>query len=409
MRSFLILLLAGFILSACSSPRHRVHPQKVPDSREENFFRNYLSQKRGQKICLISNQWGLGRHSLYKTGSSTKLSVAIESTGNTLVRILTPEHGILGVEEAEGSKVAAGVETRSIYFPKGQKPVGLFDGCSLVVFDLPDTGVRPWTYRSVLESTMYALSGSNAVLAVLDSPNPYRQFPSAGPVSEKKYRSVLGRSEISFLYPYTFGEHALAYRKFEKLNLHLDIIKMEHYGDPSWKQSNPYRPPSPNLPHERAVSCYWFAIALEGTLIEEGRSTKDPFCTIGHLRFGSEALSFGGVDFLPYKFIPGGGRYGGKILPGYRLVPGGDYRPYEAAYEFLLYHIGKNPDTEWFKQYVQGTYSLDELTGGQSMRKALMKRTPYPQFAAASRAQRLAQDNAMRPFLLYRAPPKMID
>ncbi len=409
MRSFLILLLTGFILSACTAPLPRFHPKKIPDSREENFFRNYLSEKKGQKICLISSQWGLGRHSLYQSGNGTKLSVAIESTGNTLIRILTPEHGILGVEEAEGSKVAVGVETRTIYFPKGQKPQGLFDGCSLVVFDLPDTGVRPWTYRSVLESTMQALSKSSTLLAVLDSPNPYRQFPSAGPVSEKKYRSVLGRSEISFLYPYTYGEHALAYREFEKLNLNLDIIKMEHYEDPSWNQSNRYRPPSPNLPHERAVSCYWFAIALEGTLIEEGRSTKDPFCTIGHPRFGNEALSFGGVDFLPYKFIPAGGRYGGKILPGYRLVPGGDYRPYEAAYEFLLYHMDKNPDTEWFKQNVQGTYSLDELTGGHSMRMALVKRTPYSQFADTSRAQRLAQDRAMRRFLLYRAPPKMND
>lgn len=403
------LFISIFIYGCKSTSPTQNHEERTLNERYDELFRDHLEKQSGKKICLISNQSGLARFYLVEsqTLGENALSTAIDSTGNRLVHIFTPEHGLLGVEEESGRKVRGkkNVGISSIYTTKGNELTKEFSRCDTIVFDLPDTGVRPWTYRTILERTLHALSGTRVELILFDQVNPARHLGNKPPISKKEKRSHLGESEIPFLYTLTYAEHALFYRSTENLQTKITIIRLKDY-PPKKNESTPILiPPSPNLPDERALQCYWFSIALEGTLIEEGRGTKDPFCTIGHPKFGDELPVMGGVSFTSYTFIPSSGRYRGQTLPGYRLVLPHDqkeYEPVKVACMFLEYWMRRDRKTQWLKRYSDGSYAIDNLTGSKSLRLALQSGVQCDQWVQDQEEEMEKFEKSVKRFKLYK-------
>ena len=409
----LLLLSAVTIPSACTEyvPYYYrlASRQDIP---QEIFLREELTKLSGRSCCLITNQAGLGRYLFWpaeRATNLTRLHDIFEDAGSTLVEVFTPEHGLSAQEEEHGNQQPLSFLPKTIYKTKIEKMIEQYKPCDVIIFDLPDSGVRPYTYRSIITSSLRALhtADKQQTFLLIDTPNPASFVGIDGPVAQKHKFSVLGEEEIPHLPYYTYGELALYYKDKMQLKVDLRIQRLRNYRPGKHILTRPYffNPPSPNLPHFRAVQCYWMMVLLEGSVIEEGRATKDPFCTFGHPDFDPTVLppTVGGVSFEPFSFIAQSGKYKGKLLHGYRIEIENPekYRPVEAAYELLRYLINRYPHISFLKQYMNQYYSLDELNGTDTLRIALQNNLPYAVWRKSEQEKidRFAQE--MKKYRLY--------
>lgn len=379
---------------------------------QEIFLRSGLPKLKGQSICLITNQAGLGRYlfwpPLYES-HLTRLHEIFADAAATLADVFTPEHGLTAQEEEHGNQQKNLFTPKTLYRSGQSDIITQYASCGVVVFDLPDAGVRPYTYRSIMTSSMRALaaSGKGQIFYLIDTPNPASFVGIDGPVAQKEKFSILGEEEIPHLPYYTYGELASYYKGKMQLNLKLVIQKLRKYNPRKHFLTQPsfFNPPSPNLPHFRAMQCYWMMVLLENRVIEEGRGTKDPFCQFGHPGFDPTDTppSAGGAAYKAYSFIPQSGRFKGKLVHGYRIEieDPDEYQPVKAGYELLRYLIKKYPDISFLLKYGGQYYALDELNGSDTMRKALQQDMPYEQWHKSEEPKLKKFKQEMKKYQLY--------
>ncbi|MCS6985741.1 MAG: DUF1343 domain-containing protein [Leptospiraceae bacterium] len=367
-----------------------IHGVEQNDPREV-FLRKELPKYENKNFCLVTNQAGLGRYLLWpplQDGEPTRLHEIFKDSSNRLGEVFTAEHGLSGQESEEGNNLPLLYNPKSIYRLRESDIAFYIQACDVIVYDLPDAGVRPYTYRTIATTLLRSLHqhGPEKIFHLIDVPNPASHLGIAGPVAQKEKFSILGEEEIPHLPYYTYGE-LLQYYVFKmQLRVKLYVQPLNGYrpGRFFLEQRFSYYPPSPNLPHFRSLQCYWMMVFFEGTYLEEGRGTKDPFCTFGHPEFDPRDVPppMGGVLFVPFSFVPSSGRYKNKLVHGYRLeIPDPwEYRPVEAAYKLLLYLKKRYPELNLFKTYPGGYYSLDELCGTESLRRAVQSEIPYEEW-----------------------------
>ncbi len=407
------LLLVALVLAVAAAPVFAKKKKKAAKSSALNaselFFKEGLKRLRGRSVCFITNAAGLGRYFLYDAMEETDkyIHAKLEKHEIKIAHLFTPEHGLTGQEDDHGNtKVKAGAP-ETIYLTTVEKLQEKIADCEAIVFDLPDSGVRPYTYRTVLNRVMRAMdkAQSGQMLYLIDVPNPASHLGPQGPVAQKSNFSYVGEEEIPFLPGFTHAELARKFIADRKLKIKIHIQKLAGYKP---KQAHSERglvfyPPSPNLPHLRSNQCYWISVFFEATSIEEGRVTKDPFCQIGHPEFAnSELPRMGNVTFSAYPFYAWSGKHKGKLLPGYKLtIDEKKAEPARAAYEFLLWYI-KNGANDWMTKYLTEKQGLDAQTGTITMRKALLNKKTYDQFMADEKKKIRAFSAAMQEYRLYK-------
>lgn len=383
----------------------RYNPQEI-------FFRKYLKNYQNKSFCVITNQSGLGRYLLWpplNLKNVTRLHEIFLDSQNELKEVFSAEHGLFAQEEEHGNHYMEKFVPKSLYRLKESEVAELLKPCDIVVYDLPDAGVRPYTYRTIATTVMRALSNMDEgkIFYLMDTPNPASHLGIMGPVAQKEKFSILGEEEIPHLPFYTYGELATYYKDKMNLKLNLFVQKLEGYRAGRFFLDQPFLfyPPSPNLPSFRALQCYWMMVFLEGTYVEEGRATKDPFCTFGHPEFDPKDVipSKGGVYYVPFSFIALSGRYKNKLVHGYRIeIPAPHlYNPVEAAFALLQYLKKRYPKLELLKTYAGKYYSLDELNGTDSFRKAIEQDLPYTEWLSleAKKIEKFRQE--MKKYRLY--------
>lgn len=325
------------------------------------------------------------------------------------VYIFTPEHGITGQEEDHGNKSTTAGKPETIYFMPTEKLAKKFENCQAIVFDLPDSGVRPYTYRTVLTRTLTAAHKmkKKPLYYLVDHPNPASKLGIIGPMVKPAFFSYVGEEAIPFFPSYTQAELAKKYIHDRKLKVNLKIQKLKNYRRLQTHESRglAFYPPSPSLPHLRANKCYWVSVFFEVTGIEEGRVTKDPFCQIGNTNFEPHRNppAFGGIKWLPYAFVPAAGKQGGKLVHGYKLdVSSYAVNPTKAAYEFFRFHIKKRNEKNWLYAFFEKRVGLDALVGTDTMRKALLAGKSYVDWYAGEnkKVQKFAKQ--MKKFAIYK-------
>lgn len=413
------LLPALLIASATTIPSaaadfvpfyYRLAPRK--DVPQEIFLREELPRLTGRNSCLITNQAGLGRYLFWpsdRAHNPAKLHDIFEDAGSPLVEIFTPEHGLSAQEEEHGNQHTLAFKPKTVYKTKVDQIIEQYQPCDVIIFDLPDSGVRPYTYRTIITSSLRALHAANKqqIFLLIDTPNPASFIGIDGPVAQKPKFTVLGEEEIPHLPHYTYGELALYYKDKMQLNVDLRIQLLRNYRPGKHILTRPFffNPPSPNLPHFRSVQCYWMMVMLEGSVIEEGRATKDPFCTFGHPGFDPTDIPppMGGVIFEPFSFVAQSGKYKGKLVHGYRveIEDPEKYRPVEAAYELLRYMINRYPHISFLGMYMNKYYSLDELNGTDSLRRALQSNQTYSAWRETEKEKIDRFSREMKKFRLY--------
>lgn len=193
---------------------------------ENVSIRSIPSSKR---VGLITNQTGVDQ------AGKKNVDVLLSKKIN-LKAIYAPEHGITGKVLAE-KKIQDQVDEHNVpvvSLYEGDSKFKKFDSknledIDLFVFDIQDSGMRHYTYISILYKMMEVAVKFNKSFMVLDRPNPLG-IPMEGPLVKSTYISFISIAPIPLRHAMTVGELAKYFNKYHFDNgVKLQVIPMKNY------------------------------------------------------------------------------------------------------------------------------------------------------------------------------------
>ena len=273
-----------------------------------------LENAHEENVALLTNASGV-------TQNLEQNADVLGKKGFKIRKIFTAEHGFYGtLKDGEDVKNETynGIDVISIYSEKRKSinPSEL-ENVDTVIYDLQDSGTRPYTFISSLKNLLITASECGKNVVVCDRPNPLSNA-TEGPVLKKEFISFVGADEIPLRYGMTIGELALFMNR--GIGADLKISKMSGY-NPSFFYDHYlkyYVPPSLNLNSLDSMFNFSGMVLLEAVNASVGRGTPYPF-----LQFGLEAPvnleidEFEGVILRKTSFIPLLNPLKEKSLSGY--------------------------------------------------------------------------------------------
>lgn len=260
---------------------------------------------------------------------------ALQAAGVNLVRLFGPEHGLAG-GAVDGASVTdardslTGLPVVSLYGESFAPSAESLADLDLLLFDIPDVGVRFYTYIWTLSYVMEACAATGLPLWVLDRPNPIggNLDMCEGPMLADDVTSFVGRWPMPVRHSLTVGELATYWNASRRLDIDLRVIPAR-----DWLRTRdlpdlslPFVPASPNMPDIEAAQVYPGTCFFEGTNVSEGRGTATPFRGVGapwlHAQAVADAVNahnMPGARARAYEFIPSSGKYAGEVCQGVML------------------------------------------------------------------------------------------
>lgn len=324
----LILLLTALAAMAKAPLTGTAGPFRVQTGLEV-LLADSLTSLQGRRVGLVTNQTGRdgqGVSSIERLAAHPKLK---------LLRLFAPEHGLDGSRPA-GEQIrdeihaASGLPVSSLYQGSNQVDPALFRGLDLVIFDIQDIGIRPYTFTSTLAEVMKAAGKAKVEVLVLDRPNPLGGERVAGLTLEPAWSSFIGLYPVPYVHGMTVGELARLYNKTFGIGCRLRVIPMK-----GWKRGMsfaqtglPWLPSSPNVPSADTP----LAMSVTGALGELGTvsigiGTASPFWVAGTENADGDAMAAAfnqaqvpGLRALPWRWTPSAGSWSGKPCQGIRLL-----------------------------------------------------------------------------------------
>lgn len=262
--------------------------------------------------------------------------VALIAGGVPLVRFFSPEHGLTTAAD-DGTAVADGTDplTRlpvvSLYGERMRPDAESLSDLDAVLFDIPDVGVRFYTYTWTLFHLIAACAHTGTRVVVLDRPNPLGGDlkSAAGPVLDLACRSFLGEDAIPIRHQLTLGELARLWQREQFPKVPLDVIACDGWTRAMrWPDTQlPWVPTSPAMPSFESAQLYAGTCLFEATNLSVGRGTDAPFQQVGApwLDVGAVLANLAqripkGVEFSEVVFIPTSGPYAGEECRGIRIT-----------------------------------------------------------------------------------------
>ncbi len=360
----------------------------------------------GRRVGLVTHLAAVD-----STGEPT-MNVLASLPGMTLTALFAPEHGIDGT-------VAAGVPVRSI---PGRTPIySLYGGIfrptrqmmsriDVLVVDLQDVGVRPYTYTSTMALALQAARDAGKPVVVLDRPNPMGGTIVDGPVLEPEFRSFIGLYPIPYVHGMTFGELARLYNLAFRIGADLTVIPMQGWSrEMIWSDTGrPWVNPSPGIMSSEAVFLYAATGPLDGTNVWNGVATESryqvmlaPWIDGDRLAEQLNRKNLPGVRFSP-SAIPHPRK--GTIWRGVRLhvTDPRVFRPSTTTIYVLaeIRHLyGKELK---FKRPRRGPYLFDTVWGTKSVRQALQRGEPASAIVARWQPSLEKFEKLRASYLLYK-------
>jgi uncharacterized protein YbbC (DUF1343 family)/CubicO group peptidase (beta-lactamase class C family) len=289
--------------------------------------RNGFEQLKGRRVGLITNHTGLN-----SSGERT-IDLLKKAAGVELVAIFSPEHGLQGKLDvshiADTRDEATGLLVHSLYGESRKPDATALEGINTLVFDIQDIGCRFYTYESTMGLALEAAAENKLKFVVLDRPNPLGGVICEGPVLDADKKSFVGHHTIPVRHGMTIGELAKMFVEENKLDVDLEIVKVENWHrNQYWDATSlVWTNPSPNMRSLTEAVLYPGVGLLETTNVSVGRGTDTPFEVIGApwiegvklaRRLNQQQLP--GVTFVPIRFTPNASTFVGEACEGVNII-----------------------------------------------------------------------------------------
>lgn len=352
----------------------------------DTFFQENHSLA-GKKVALAINQTSVDGNQ--KSTLSCFLKNEIQ-----VVALFSPEHGVNGrcyAAEAIDDSEHLGIPVFSLHGKTRRPTPEMLKGIDVIVYDIQCTGVRAYTYPTMLFYIMEEASKLGIKVIVLDRPNPINGVTVDGPMLEEKWRSYIGYINVPYCHGMTIGELASFFNSEYKVGCNLEVIPMK-----GWKREMSYRdtgltwiPPSPNVPEaDTPLFCSMTGLLGELKLANIGIGYTLPFKIVGAPWIDAEkfteklnAQNLDGVRFNPFHFRPFYGAYKGENCEGalIQITNPKQYRP--LAVQYLILGLLKSMYPQEFSKRISSSKSSIELfckaNGTSAIYDTLMS-DPYP-------------------------------
>lgn len=319
----------------------RARPQTHADEQPVRCGIDVLEQQQfapltGLRIGLITNHTGLnlaGERTIDLVHGAPKVQ---------LQKIFSPEHGIAGKLDQpnidDSRDATTGVPILSLYGASRKPEAKELDGLDALVFDIQDIGTRYYTYISTMGLAMEAAGQHGLKFFVLDRPNPIGGVATGGPPLDEGRESFVGFHQMPLRHGMTAGELARMFRAHRKLQVDLQVIRLENWRRRElWDETGlVWTNPSPNMRNLTQALLYPGVGLLETTNLSVGRGTDTPFEVFGAPWINARELAadlnrqaIGGLRFIPIRFTPTASKFANESCEGVNLhvVDRGPLRP----------------------------------------------------------------------------------
>jgi len=290
---------------------------------------NYrLDAVRGKRVGLITNPSGVNR-SLQST-----IDILHRHPQVQLTALYAPEHGIRG-NAAAGETVSTsmdnvtGLPVYSLYGDTRKPTQEMLANIDILMFDIQDIGVRPYTYMSTMAYAMEAAKEAGIPFCVLDRPNPLGGTTVDGAVLNPAFKSFIGLYPIPYVHGMTAGELAWLFNREFGIETELLVVPLEGWSrDMLWQDTGlRWVPTSPHIPEASTVFCC-AATGCMGELgaIQCGIGYTAPFKMAGapwidpnKLATELNGRNLPGITFRPCYWTPFYGLWKGEQVGGVQL------------------------------------------------------------------------------------------
>lgn len=268
---------------------------------------------RGARLGLLCNQASVD------AGLRPAARVVAEALPGRLRALFGPQHGYGGVDQDNmietdhGYDAGLGVPIYSLYADRREPLPGMLEEIDVLIVDLQDVGTRVYTFASTLLNCMRAAARSGRGVVVLDRPNPLGGDAVEGNLLAPDMHSFVGPARMPMRHGLTMGELALFFKDALRIDVDLDVVRMEGWRrEMLWKDTGlRWVMPSPNMPLPETALVYPGQVLWEGTNVSEGRGTCRPFEIFGAPFLHPERLlgllppeAAKGAVLQPFSFKP---------------------------------------------------------------------------------------------------------
>jgi len=335
-----------------------------------------------KRVGLITNPTGV-------TASLKSTIDALDELPDVNLAVLFgPEHGVRG--DVPGGKPVpkyrdpkTGIMVYSLYGNTRRPTPAMLKNIEVLLYDIQDIGIRPYTYIYTMAYAMEAAKEANIPFIVLDRPNPLGGIHVAGNVLDPKFRSFVGLYPIPYIYGMTVGEIARLFNQEFKIDCDLTVVPMEGWRrDMTFDQTGLcWIPTSPHVPHAETA---YFVAAVGGIgelmTVSTGVGYSTPFELIGAPwmdgeRLASELNARGlpGVFFRPIYFRPYYFLFADQQCSGVQihLLDKNKFQPIAAQIHILTAIQKLYPDQKIFN--TSRTTMFDRAFGTDQVRKAILR------------------------------------
>lgn len=360
----------------------------------------------GQRLGIVTNPTGIlqsMRHIVDDMHSGDAANI---------VAVFGPEHGFRGTSQAGGSEgdyedPRTGIPVYDAYGADTAKIAEMFKkaGVERVVFDIADVGARFYTYIWTMYRAMEAAQRIGAGFVVLDRPNPIGGNQVAGPMLNPDFSSGVGLLPIVQQHGMTVGELAQLFNKefLPKPLPDLKVVELQGW-DRSPEASDPWVPPSPNMPTLNTAMLYPGTGMFEGTVFSEGRGTTAPFEIIGapkvDWKWADElnAAELEGLEFREMYFVPTFGKHVDKTCGGVHVYRTGEVDSIRAAVTMIVTARRLYPNLFGWRD----DNFIDKLFGSDRLRSMVNKGANVQEIVGMWQDELAEFGKTRKKYLLYR-------
>jgi uncharacterized protein YbbC (DUF1343 family) len=351
----------------------------------------YIRHLKSRKVALVCHPASVNQQLMHSFDLIHK-TIGLSSA-------FGPQHGVKGekqdnmIESSDWRDPRTGVTVFSLYGEVRRPTKNMMNSFDVVIFDLQDLGCRIYTFITTLLYLMEECAKANKQLIVLDRPNP------AGRVVEgltlvPGWESFVGAAPIPMRHGLTVGELALFYKDHFKINIDLQIIKMQNYKMATkpyfgWPSDLAWVNPSPNAPTLNMARAYCGTVLIEGTTLSEGRGTTRALELVGandldfqkilKLMHQKSSKWLKGATLRECYFEPTFHKHSGKMCHGFQFHTDypeyrhQDFKPYRTISLMLKCIRELYPDYPIYRdfqyEYAQNKLPFDVINGSPRLRE----------------------------------------